>query len=268
MKALVAALIASLMAAPVFACGADSKCDVGERYYHIAMPDGHDGTTPVGVLIWAHGYGGSAAGVMQNTSLRRMVSDADLALIAVQGVDGSWDLPYGPRTFDSTGAAEFAYFDAVIADAASRFAINPDQIIASGFSAGGMMVWNLACSHPRQFAGFIPVSGTFWLKPPDTCVQPVSSIVHIHGDSDQTVPLTGRPIGPTKQGKVEDALSMYAAFGAFGPAEASTPDDLQCSTRTNPEGKILEFCLFRGGHVLRTEYLKYALDRLRAAGQF
>lgn len=257
-----------VLAAPVLACGTDTDCSVGDRHYRIAMPKGHDGVTPVPALIWAHGYRGSASGVMRNSSLRRMLSDAGIALIAAQGVNGSWNLPNGPRTMDSDGSAEFAYFDAVIADATGKFRVDPDRIIASGFSAGGMMVWNLACSHPYKFAGFIPMSGTFWLKPPDTCAQPVSSIVHIHGDADRTVPLAGRSIRETKQGEVKDALEMYRAFGAFGPDVERGTGALSCRNRTNPEGEILEFCLFQGGHSFRTEHLRYGINRLIKNGRF
>ncbi|MCX7560338.1 prolyl oligopeptidase family serine peptidase [Sulfitobacter sp. F26204] len=204
---------------------------------------------------------------MKNGSLRRMVSDAGFALIAMHGLNGTWDLPNGPRTMKSDGAAEFAYFDAVITDAIVNHHIDPDRIVAAGFSAGGMMVWNLACSHPAKFAGFIPLSGTYWLKPPETCRTPVSSIVHIHGSQDKTVPIKGRPIGETKQGEVEEALSMYEKFGSFGPSRYSKSGALTCRTRTNPTGEVLEYCLFEGGHSFRTEYLAHGLATLMEAGQ-
>lgn len=260
-------LFLMLLASPALACGPDSDCVVDNRHYRIALPDGHDGATHIGALVWSHGYRGSAAGAMRNKSLRRMAADAGLALIAAQGVNGSWDLPHGPRTFDSTGAVEFAYFDSVLDHASTKFPIDRDRIIVSGFSAGGMMVWNLACSHPQNFAGFIPISGTFWLKPPETCDAPVSSIVHIHGDADSTVPLAGRRIGETRQGKVADALALYRSFGAFGPPAQSKVGPLNCVNRQNPTGEILEFCIFSGGHSFRTEYLRYGIDRLRKAGQ-
>jgi len=256
------------LASPALACGPDTDCKVGDRLYRIAMPEGHDGTTKVPALIWSHGYRGSAAGVMRNGSIRRMLSDAGYALIAAQGVNGSWDLPYGPRTFDSDGSAEFAYFDAVIADATTQNAIDPDMIVASGFSAGGMMVWNLACSHPDRFAGFVPISGTFWLKPPHTCEGPVNSLVHIHGTQDKTVPLEGRRIRETKQGQVAASLVTYERFGDFGAAEPYDVDALSCETRSNAQGDILDFCLFDGGHSFRTEYLKHGMDRVREAVGF
>ena len=66
-------LLFLLTAPAAFACGADSNCPIGDRHYRIVMPEGHDGSTPVGALIWSHGYKGSAAGVMRNKGLRRMV---------------------------------------------------------------------------------------------------------------------------------------------------------------------------------------------------
>ena len=156
----------------------------------------------------------------------------------------------------------------MVADATAKFAIDEDRIIASGFSAGGMMVWNLACNNPEKYAGFVPMAGTFWLKAPPTCEGPVSSIVHIHGDSDRTVPLTGRKIRETKQGEVQHALDLYTRFGEFGSITTSSPGKMTCQNRSNAEGEILEFCLFPGGHSFRPEYLRYGVERLRAAGQF
>ncbi|WP_254796840.1 alpha/beta hydrolase family esterase [Sulfitobacter albidus] len=240
------AIFALCAATQALACGETSVCPVGERHYQISFPEGHEAGAPIGALLWSHGYRGSSAGVMRNGSLKRMVHDHGLALIAMQGVGGTWDLPLGPRTFDSTGAEEFAYFEAVIADAAQRFAVDTDRLIASGFSAGGMVTWYLACKRPDSFAGFIPVSGTYWLRPPDSCETPAASLVHIHGDSDRTVPLNGRPIGGTKQGEVSAALAQYVAIGAFGPAQSARHGDLRCEERGNARGDILEFCLFEG----------------------
>lgn len=256
------AVALALFAPAALACGPDTDCVIGERSYRISMPQGNDGQKPVGAVIWAHGYRGSADGVMQNTAMRHALSQMNLALIAAQGIGGTWDLPNGPRTMDSTGAAEFAYFENVIEDATSRFAIDRDRIHASGFSAGGMMVWNLACGRPDLFAGFAPFSGTFWLEPPDTCAEPVRSLVHIHGTEDITVPLEGRAIAETKQGEVADALTLYAAHGRFGAAEMADSGTLACETRTDGAGHILSLCLFEGGHSFSVQHLKYAIGQL------
>ena len=154
-----------------------------------------------------------------------------------------------------------------MADAATRFALDAGRVMVTGFSAGGMMVWNLACSRPDLFAGFAPIAGTFWKAPPQSCAGPVASIVHIHGSEDRTVPLSGRVIGPTKQGDVGEALAMYQEYGRFGSAEMARVGDMDCARHSNVTEDVLEFCTFPGGHSFRREFLRYAWDRLVAAGK-
>lgn len=257
----------ALMTGPVLACGPDTDCMIGERHYRIAMPEGHDGVAPVGAIVYSHGYKGSAAGLMRNKNLRRMVSDMGLALIGLKSADDDWVLPFSPRHMDSTGEEEFTYVDAVIADASERFALDTDRMMATGFSAGGMMTWNLACARSDVFAGFAPISGTFWMQPPETCAGPVASIIHMHGDRDPTVPLEGRRILNTKQGQVDEALEMYRQLGAFEPNGETITGRLTCQNSANADGDILNFCMFEGGHSFRSEYIRYAWETFETAGR-
>lgn len=262
---LTAALIA--LASPAAACGADTDCVLGERTYRVAMPEGHDGATPVGAIVFSHGYRGTARGLMRNGNLRRVISDMGLAFIALKSKEDDWVLPNSPRHMDSSGADEFNYVDAVITDASARLPIDTDRMMATGFSAGGMMTWNLACARSDLFAGFAPISGTFWLEPPANCDGPIASIVHFHGDNDPTVPLNGRPILNTHQGKVSDALDMYRNYGAFKAAQPNSTNRLTCKNSRNAAGDVLDFCMFKGGHSFRSEYLRYAWERFEAAGK-
>ena len=256
-----------LAAAPAAACGADSDCVLGARSYRVALPQNNAMGAQIPAILFVHGYRGTAEAVMRNGSLRRLAEERGAALIAVQSQGPGWEIPNNPRTPDTDGAAEFAYFDAVLADAAARFNIDSTRVVATGFSSGGMMIWNLACARPADYAGFVPVAGTFWKAPPETCAEPAASIIHIHGDADEVVPLMGRAIGSTTQGAVAAALAMYADFGGFGPAESLEHAGLACEQRRNGSGAILDFCLFKGGHSFRTEHLRFALGRLAEAGR-
>jgi len=248
------------------ACGPDTDCLIGDRHYRIALPEGLDRGL-VGAIIYAHGYRGSAAAVMRNANLRRMVSDMGLALIALKSADDDWVIPSSPSHMEADGSVEYRYVKAVIEDAADRFSLDTTRLMAAGFSAGGMMVWNLACTMPERFAGFAAIAGTFWKGPPDSCETPAASLVHIHGRSDPTVPLDGRPIRETWQGKVSESIDMYEHLGGFSPAGELIEGDLECQSRRNPRGEILELCLHPGGHSFRSSYVKFAWERLQAAGQ-
>lgn len=259
------AVLALVVAQGAAACGPDSDCRIGDRHYRIAMPEAAQ--KPVGAIVYAHGYRGSAAAVMRNRSLRGMAAREGLALIALKSLDEDWVIPHAPGHAGTDGAEEFAYVEAVLDDAARRFAIDPRRVVGAGFSAGGMLMWNLACTMPARFAGFIAVSGTFWQGPPEGCAKPVTSLVHVHGRSDPTVPLEGRAIRETWQGEVSESLSMYRRVGGFVVAQAPAPDGLNCQSWRNAGGEILDFCTHPGGHSLRTDYLSFGLDRLRAAGR-
>lgn len=257
---LAALMTAALLSTPAFSCGVDTDCrlDVpesgGERIYRI---DKRDGQT--GAFVFAHGYRGSAAGVMRNRSLANAMAAQGFALVAPEA-DGNWSLPNGPRPLRFR---EEPYFDALVADLIERHGIAPDRIVMSGFSAGGMVTWNLACHRPDLFAGFVPISGTYWKAPPKSCPGGVPSIVHVHGTSDRTVPLDGRPIGSTVQGKVSDALAHMQAKGGYEGDERTTLGRLDCSVRTSGEGRVLELCLHPGGHTMPAEFAAAGLSELR-----
>ncbi|MEP2892430.1 alpha/beta hydrolase family esterase [Tateyamaria sp.] len=265
-RSVVVALALGLSGA-AHACGPDTDCELGNRHYRIALPDGHDGATPVGAIVFAHGYRGSARGTMRNKNLRQMVSDMGLAFIAVKSARDDWDIPGAPSDLNSDGRVELGYFEKVVADVTRRHHVDPKRIMMSGFSAGGMVTWQLACDRPDLFAGFAPMAGTFWQGPPATC-KGTTNVIHIHGTEDRTVPLAGRRIGSTKQGDVNDVLAFYRKEGGFGPIKTTAvSDDLTCARQTDAATDVLEFCTFKGGHSFKRSYLKYAWDRLAAAGK-
>ncbi len=259
-------LLLSLPSVPAYACGPESDCVIGERFYRIKMPDGHDGTTPVGAIIHAHGYKGTAKGIISSRSLTKMASRLGVALIAPKSAGSDWVIPGAPRKRDVDGSIEFNYFDALIEDAITRFPVDRNRLMVSGFSAGGMMVWNLACHRGNRFAAFAPVAGTFWEDLPASCPSSPVNLIHTHGTRDKTVPLAGRRIADTKQGDIREALSLFTRIGGFGKAEQRNRSDLECQRRMNTDGKILEFCTHTGGHSIKAQWLERAWREFEKLG--
>lgn len=249
---------------PAGACGPESDCQLGERSYRIYLPEGL--MPGAGALVFAHGYKGSAKGIMRNEALKALAGELGVALIAAQSLGDDWSIPGVPSAGAAVESDELGYFDALATDAVRRFALDRDRIVVAGFSAGGMMVWNLICHRGDGFAGFIPMAGTFWRPTPERCDSPPAQIVHLHGDSDRIVPLAGRRVADSLQGDLLQVLEIYARYGGYGPPLLRRSGQLTCEERRNPEGKILDFCLFAGGHEFRTENLRRAWQRLEAAG--
>ena len=257
-------LVLGLWPAAALACGAATDCRIGDRVYRIAMPEGADG--PVGALIFNHGYRGSHKGAMKNKALVALAHAQGMALVSTKSASQDWLIPGVPENPAETGDKEFAYFDAVIDDLVATHGIDRQRVVATGFSAGGMMVWNLACHRGAAFAGFVPVAGTFWEPVPAECPSGPVNIVHVHGTSDKIVPLTGRRIAQTRQGSVFDALEMLGAKGYGDRVPLAGVEDLTCAGRTGPGGEVLGFCTHPGGHSFKTVYLELALGMLREAG--
>lgn len=265
-----AGLIAlALCGPPAAACGPDTDClltvEGRERAYRIHLPDGAAPARGAAIL-YAHGYRGSAAGAMRNVALTGLADALGVALVAAGSDGDDWRIPGVPsHTRDGhtpDGSAELAYFDALQADLAERFGIVPERTLMTGFSAGGMMTWTLACQRGESFAGFAPIAGTFWRPVPVSCPSLPASLVHVHGTEDRIVPLTGRPIGETHQGDVYRAIALYARHGAYYEPAQERRGDLDCETRRNAEREVLDFCLFDGGHSFRIGDLRMAWERI------
>jgi len=212
-----------------------------------------------------HGYRGTAKGTMKNKSLEKAVSDLGLALVAPKSAYADWAIPGAPQAKEPI---ELEYFDAVVADIKKKFNIDTSRMMASGFSAGGMMTWNLICDRSQLFAAYAPIAGTFWEPTPTTCNTPAANVIHMHGTSDKIVPLAGRPIANTKQGNIAEVFAMYAKKGGFNEQREYKQDTLEfsCNEMKNPDQQILEICLHPGGHSMKSAYITNAWNKFIELG--
>ena len=263
-RALMAAVFLAVAAEPVRACGRTSDCLIGERTYRIVLPAERDDTRPLGAIVFAHGYRGSADGIMRSDGLIGLAEDLGVAFVAANADGRDWRIPGVPSFPEADGVEALAYFDALRQALIDRHGVDPDRIVASGFSAGGMMVWHLACHRGQDYAGFIPLSGTFWAPLPETCPTTAVDLIHYHGTEDTVVPLEGRPINQSRQGDVRKALALFTEQGGYRPADSESgahePDaELDCTLALNDQGQRLELCLYAGGHGFEREHLVHAM---------
>jgi polyhydroxybutyrate depolymerase len=121
---------AAAQAADRLDCGADAPCVVEGGVYRVRPPAGWDRRARLPALVFFHGWGQSAADVMQDEAIARATSDLGLLLIAPEGVEHSWSFPGSPERHRH----EFAFVKAVLDDAETRFPIDRRRLWASGFS--------------------------------------------------------------------------------------------------------------------------------------
>ncbi|MDZ4134510.1 MAG: polyhydroxybutyrate depolymerase [Paracoccaceae bacterium] len=248
--------LAAFLPFAALACGPDTDCRIGTRSYRAALPPQSDGRTDGRAIIMFHGYGGSAAAEMRNAGMRRMASDLGAVYVAAQAGQRDWNIPGSPSENRADPGAELAYFDALLADLGARFGVDPQQTLVTGFSAGGMVVWQLACFRGDRVAGFAPMSGTFWAPVPQDCTTGAVNLIHSHGTRDKVVPMAGRAVASTRQGDVARAFDLMTRTGGYGPARPVAMQGFECARQTNPAGKMLELCTFDGGHSFNPRFLR------------
>lgn len=248
------------------ACGPDPEaCALGDGEYHIALPKSDQEQPPV--VMFLHGAGGHGGTVMRNVGLVNSLLDRGYAVIA----------PSGSRRFaegggrlwnffpDWDGRDETVFLQDVVADAATRFDVNPDVVLLSGFSAGGFMVNYLACEAPETFSAYASVSGGFWRPDPNVCAGPVK-LFHTHGWADKTVPLEGRTLrnGEFEQGDIFAGLEIWRTANQcadHAPDGYSETGEFWRRIWTDcAENSALELAVFPGGHRLPTGWSDMALD--------
>jgi polyhydroxybutyrate depolymerase len=241
-----------------------AACPVENGRYIAIPPPGWDGATPLPVLFHFHGFRESAADMAANADIRAFGARHSVLLVFPDGVNGTWVYPGSP----SKARDDFAYIDAVLKDVKARHAIAPGQVLASGFSQGGSMVWSLACYHPGRFDAYLTIAGTLWSPHPEAC--PPANILHIHGISDAQVPMAGRFLrnNAFHQGDVHHAVGLMRKANACMP-EASKSERrgaLTCEVMGGcMAGTALQLCLHIGGHDFDPAWLEEGLRLLPAA---
>jgi polyhydroxybutyrate depolymerase len=266
-----AAALAALLgwAGAAAGCGtADSACTVESGTYRIVLPDQAEG--PVPAVVFLHGFGSSGAGILKNTALVSAVTERGYALIAPDGTlrgggsRRSW--VFRPHW---EGRDEAAFFAEVLQDAGRRFGVDADTAVLAGFSSGAFMVNYLACSDPGLFAGYAPVSGSFWRPQPEACAGPVR-LFHTHGWSDGVVPLEGRPLGGGRflQGDAFAGLELWRGTNACAsdaPDESWQTGEFLMRRWDCGPGADIRLAVFPGGHRVPAGWTDMMLDWFEGA---
>ncbi len=208
MRALAFGLMMLVFPAHAQDCGgAKNPCQVEGGSYHIMIPEGG---AVSGTVMHLHGAGASGKGTLK-AGVAKQAINRGYAFIGPNGIHPertrfkkNWSVRANGSTFVRD---DIAFLERVLADAEARHGAPRDNVLLSGFSRGGSMVWDIACYAPDMATAFAPIAGAFWDDLPEDCERPVD-LFHTHGWDDRTVPLEGRSFrgGEVVQGDVWASL--------------------------------------------------------------
>ncbi|MEM9128919.1 MAG: hypothetical protein AAGA97_04275 [Pseudomonadota bacterium] len=254
----------TLMFLPIigFACGDGERCSVTGGYYLASEPKDWDGKTPLRLVVYFHGWNGSPEGTFRNRGMVRAVNERGALFIAPYAELGYWKQIGRGRA--EHGRDEERYIRAVIKDVRQRWPIDEDQTLASGFSRGASMVWNVACYAGDLFRAYAPIAGGFWRSTPDTCQSGPINMRHIHGLSDRVVAFDN--IGIYNSMPIPEGLEVFSRINGVsdeGREVASGDKRLTCERWDQSQtGRVLELCLHERGHSIPSEWVAAGLDWL------
>jgi polyhydroxybutyrate depolymerase len=240
-------------------CGGTIRCEVEGGYYLVAPPLGWDGFSPVPVVVFFHGWNSSPEGTFRNRAMINAVTRRGAVFVAPYAHTGYWR-QIGPGRAEA-GRDELAYVRAVMEDIEREWPVDRNRTLASGFSRGASLVWNLACYGGSLFHAFAPIAGGFWNSTPQECPSGPVNLRHIHGKADRVVAYD--KIGIYNSMPIPEGLKTLRALNGCGEAHnaVSYSGQLVCrGWKDCASGKMLELCLHDRGHSIRAEWVAEGFD--------
>ncbi len=250
-----------LVSAPASAaeCGDGGRCVIENGYYLAALPDGWDGQTPVPLVVYFHGWNGSPEGSFRNRAMVDGVTKRGAIFVAPFAQTGYWRQIGAGRA--ESGRDELAYVEALMSDIRKRWPIDDSKTMATGFSRGASMVWNVACYAGPLFHAYLPIAGGFWNSNPESCPGGAVNMRHIHGLSDSVVAFDS--IGVYNSMPIPEGMKLYRSINQCREAPNATQKTkrLDCTIWSGcGSGKRLDVCTHPRGHSIRAEWIGQGLD--------
>ena len=213
-----------------------------DRDYDLVLPASHVCGQPIAVIVALHGGGSNKEGMRKlacldgdlasGECLQRVAAAAGMAVVFANGTDavgGKLIDPNGVRTWNAGGGSngyicvsgsactdgidDVGYFRALLADVATRAAIDPKRVFVTGMSNGAAMSHRLACQAADVVAAIASVEGENQFALAGCMPSRAVAVLDIHGTSDTCWPYPGGNGGCLQSGlyvSVESTLAGWA----------------------------------------------------------
>ena len=198
------------------------------RTYVVHVPKGHDGKSPLPLVLAFHGATMNGPMMAWFSGLNRKSDDAGFLAVYPNGTGTHssffWNGGNGPAA--EKNVDDVAFIHALLDDLNKAYPVDARRIYATGMSNGAIMAYRLAAELSDRIAAVAVVAGSpaYSIGRPN---RPVS-VLHFHGTRDEYIPFTGgkgaKSIFGTDYRPVVDSIREWA--NASGCDETPTIDIL------------------------------------------
>lgn len=192
-KQLYFAAIATILGFPFLVFGQQQlelqlKYDGHLRTAIVVIPSGSPAENGYPLLLILHGLTQSAKGIMKYSGFNQLAEREKFIAVYPDGLNASWNAGFGFNAVDDVG-----FLIALIDTIQTLHPVDSGSVFSCGFSNGGFMSYQLACTKSHRFAAVASVAGSMANSQLLICnpEYPVS-VLQIHGTEDYIVPFKGR----------------------------------------------------------------------------
>lgn len=166
------------------------------RRYRVHVPTDYQDTTPYALILYFHGFGGTAEGADRGSGFSAFADQHHFIVAYGQGLP--IDEQHGPAAWTSEGPIDYGiddvhYVSLMLDDLQSKLCIDAHCIFVTGISNGGSMSDYLASRLAVRIAAVAPVAGNFYYFSGGYRPSRPVPILDIHGTADTAIPYQGIP---------------------------------------------------------------------------
>ena len=114
---------------------------------------------PAPLIVILHGRLGSAKQIRKHTDLTGLANSVNISVLYPDGIDHAWsDGRLNPSGQPVTNVDDVGFLTKLVNKLISEGIADPERIIFTGWSNGGMMSFKMACDSTLKIWGIAPVS--------------------------------------------------------------------------------------------------------------
>ncbi len=203
------------------------------REYLLHVPEGHDPTLPVPLVVSLHGAMQWPGAQMETSGWNDVADRHGFLVVYPSGLNmRGKGTGMSPKVWfmepDAIMTADLDFIAALIDTVAARYAVDSTRVYLSGFSNGGGMAFGVSCRMPERFAAVGTVAAAqiwSWDDCGDSTPVPM---VAFHGTADRLVPYGGAgpsALAPGGFPSVSSWVEGWAQRNRCAPEPSESPID-------------------------------------------